>query len=168
MPARLFSALIASFLLASGLASAQTLVDPALFPAAAGIKSSAQPVGPVRIGPATNAAGIILQPNDLIGLDTAFTGASAPNNTGGAILNFSVRNNGAGAETVLASSSVGSGVTYGLSQTGSYIAVSPAGIIYYTNNAKNIVALNPNTLVRTVVPTARTPASAPCRSTSRA
>ena len=112
------------------------------------VPAPAAPGRPAQVGPFTNAA---LLSNDVVGLDPGYPDGTGATNTGGAILNFSVRNNGTAAETVLASATVGSGVTYRSGKTGPALAVSPAGTIYYYDNSKHFVALDPATLVRTVV-----------------
>lgn len=127
------------------------------FPAA-----SVRPVSLGGVGPILSATGLTLTPNDIDTLDPYYNGppGSASGTAYGAILNFSVHGTGTGAETVLTSSTVGSGVPYGApnTQPNPLVAVSPAGLIYYYNQGvvngttyDNLVMLDPTTLVRTIV-----------------
>ena len=147
---------MAAALFAGGWLPVQAAPPKAAFPAAANIRP-----GPVYVGPIDNATGVTLIPNDIVTLDPYYNGAtgSANSTTYGAILNFSVHNSGTGTETVLTSSSVGSGVTYGANlEPQAIVTVSPAGMIYYYDqgtvsgtNYDSLVMLNPTTLTRTVV-----------------
>ena len=148
---RLFLAFCSTWLLCTGAplsASAQskreaaplrglTAAAPVAFPAAAGIKASTTPpVGPAYVAPVGSATSTpaALIPNDVVVFDAGFTGSNGPESSTGAIFNLSVHNNGTGAENILASTTVGSGVTFS-STTGSdsiignEIAVSPAGLV---------------------------------------
>ena len=149
----LFALATALFLLVGGSFSAAAGTPPKVaFPAAAGIKPIAQPVGPVEnIAPITNGVGIALVPNDVIGYDYDYTGSATLSQTGGAFLNFSVHGNSTtGTDSVLASSSVGSGEPFGASLEGTAFAVAPSGLVYYFYNNKDLVEINPVTGVRTV------------------
>ena len=176
---RFFLALCSTWLLCGAMlpaASAQSARDtvasrgpaepaPVAFLAAVGIAPATRPVGPAYVAPVGSATSspAALVPNDVVVFDPGFTGSTGPESSSGAIFNLSVHNNGTGAENILASTTVGSGVTFS-STTGSEsiigdeIAVSPAGLVYYeaqrtagSTSYIDVVELTPSTQVRRVI-----------------
>ena len=139
-------------------ASSATAAGPVAFPAAAGIRPVAQPVGPEQIQPEPNALNSYVHPDDMVIFDAGNSGT-----TPGTI---NVINGGFsgtfGAVTVVASASVGSGYTF---HAGVYQGcVSPSQQLYYWDDTlKGFVSidLTQSSYPRTIVPIPSNPALVP-------